>query len=164
MAGRSQSRADHRTLHKLKVTGRRVALDGEILLEVTGLEVGVGDSGVTHDSILEFGKTVGEVHIEFSVPVVVDLSLDSKTGTPDAGSVTDRVRIVRGSEEDCSVGLGSDIEPELVTALRRFQYQDSVLRFDVQDIGFDGHTVLVVLDRLLLGIHCTYRKQRHSQN
>ena len=158
MAGRSQSGADHRTLDELEIARSGIALDGEVLLEVTCLQFEVGNTGETHDGVLQFHQTVGEVHIEFTVPVLVDLAFHGETGAADADAVTDLVGIVGGSEEHGGIHLGTDIEPEFVARGGGRHNEYAVLCLYVEHIGLDGHTVLVVLDRLL-GLNCRNSEQ-----
>ena len=105
--------------------------------------------GITDDGVLEFHQTVREVHVELTVPVLVDLALHGETGAADAGAVADGVGILGRTEERGAVGLDTDVEPEFVLGGRGRQDQDTVLGFHIQYVGLDSDAVLVVLDRLL---------------
>ena len=54
----------HRSLDKLEIARGGVARDGEILLEVSDLQLEVAQSVVAHIGILEFDHTVGKVDVE----------------------------------------------------------------------------------------------------
>ena len=163
VAGRSEGGADHRTLHELEVPGGGVTLDGEILLEVTDLEFQMRNTGITDDGVLEFHQTVRQVHVELTVPVLVDLALHGETGTADAGAVADGVGPLRSAEEDGAIDLGTDVEPQLVLGGRGSKDQNTVLGFHIQPVGLDGHAVLVVLDRLLRESRLRQKQQGSHQ-
>ena len=162
MAGRSQGGANHRALKKHEVTGRRVALNGEILLEVTYLEFQVGDAGVADDGVLELYQSVGKVHVELTVPVLVNLCLDGETGAADADSATDGIGIGGGPEEGAGIKLDAVVEPDLVIRFGGFYYQEAVLGFGVEYIRLDGDAVLVVLD--VLRMCRSEAKQQRSES
>ena len=107
-----------RALHELEVAGGGVALQGEVLLEVAHLEIQVRDAGIADDGVLQFHEAVGEVHVELTVPVLVDLALHGETGAADAGAVADRVGKLGRTEESGGVGLDTDVEPEFITRIR----------------------------------------------
>ena len=152
VTGRGEGGADHRALDELQVAGGGVSLDGEVLLEVTCLNLPVLEAGIADDGILEFHQAVCEVHVKLTVPVFIDLAFHGETGTADLYAVADRVGIGGGAEEDGTVGLGADVEPEFILGGGGCHHQDTVLGFDIQDIGLNSHAVLVVLGRGFLRI------------
>ena len=77
------------------------------------------------------------------------MCLDGETGTADAGAVADGVGIVGSAEEYGAVCLCAGIEPEFISALGRFENQNAILGFRIQNIRLDSHSVLIVLDCLL---------------
>ena len=158
MTGRRQRRAHHGTLHELQVAGSGVALDGEVLFEVTYLEFQVGNAGVTYNGVLEFYQAVGQVHVKFAIPVFVHLAFHGKTGAADAYAVTDFVGKGGCAGEHGGIGLDTDVEPEFVGGIGRCQHQDTVLGLYVQAITLHGHTILVDL----LCIRCRQGEQRQG--
>ena len=162
MTGRSQSGSNHRPFHELQITGSCVAVQREVLLEVTYLKIQVWNACVTNDSVLEFYQTVCKVHVKLTIPVLVDLAFDSKTGTADADSVTDVVIVLVLTEENCSVSLDTGVEPELVGTVLGFKNQNTVLSLNIKSVRLDCHSILVALN-FFLGEHCRYRKQCNRQ-
>ena len=57
----------------------------------TNAELEVLQTIVTDDSVLQLERTVGEFHIDLTIPVASDLSLHGETCAADAGTIANRI-------------------------------------------------------------------------
>ena len=76
----------HRALHEHEVTRRSVARHGEVGLHATDSELPVLQTVVANHSVFQLEGTVGEFHVNLTIPIRCDLSLGSKACTTDAGT------------------------------------------------------------------------------
>ena len=126
VTARCKGADDHRALHELEVTRGGVAREREVGFLATDAELPILQSVVADDSVFQLEGTVGQFHVDLTIPIRGDLRLDGETGAADAGARANRVSPFLGTEIMTKVDLNSGVKPELVVFVLGFEHQDTV--------------------------------------